>query len=343
MSRKRVGRTLAVLLAVAAVPFTGVASASATEGSVPAEVANYLSTDLPADLTEFYGPGAGGSGIPFDETTKAAPASRVYEFTAGFSAGIDSEPVARRLNQWVSVVSLAGAPVGIATVGINDATVEPELADFSPSPGITAALTTLPETGMLVRDTPRGAWLLVDGDTVTPLFAGSSGLTAPTTVAAYRTLVAKAAAAADLAAAPVDESPNGLVIAGVLLLAIVLVLALESFYPSWRRRRVAAVVGSPVVEPSPAPEPAPVVLTKPAPKPRAKPAAAGTAPPATAAAKPAAAKSASARPTGGATAAAASKPRAARAQVEPASAETASEAVVPAKPRTPRAKPAASE
>ena len=307
MSRKPVGRAIAVLLAVAVVPFTGVSAASATEGSVPAEVASYLSTDLTADLTEFYGPGAAGAGIAFDDTTTAAPASRVFEFTANFSAGVDSEPVARRLNEWISVVSLANVAVGVATVAINDATVEPELADFVPSAGIAAALGTLPVTGMLVRDTPRGAWLLVDGDTVTPLVAGTSGLTAPTTVAAYRTFVAKAAAEADRAAAPVNESPIGLLIAGVLLLAIVAVLALESFYPSWRRRRVTASEPAVDVEPTPEPEPEPrVVAVKAAPKP-------------------------------------ASKPRAPRAKAEPATAEAASEAVIPPKPRTPRAKPAASE
>ena len=322
MSRKRVGRAIAVLIAVAVVPFTGVASASATEGSVPTEVANYLSTDLTADLTEFYGPGAGGTGIAFDATTTAAPASRVFEFTAKFSAGVDSEPVARRLNQWISVISLADVAIGVATVGIDDATVEPELADFVPSPGIAAALGTLPVTGMLVRDIPRGAWLLVDGDTVTPLVAGTSGLTAPTTVAAYRTVVATAAAEDSRAAAPLDGSPSGLLIAGVLLLAIVAVVALESFYPSWRRRRVTASVPAVVVEPAPEPKPEPVVA-KPAPRPRAK---------------PAAATSAGARP-----AAAASKPRAPRAKAEPLGEATASETVKSPTPRPPRAKPAASE
>ena len=253
---RAVGRAAVVFAAVTALCLSPIASASATDGSVPAEVTSYLANDLAADLAEYYGPGVGGTGIAFDETTAAAPASRVFEFTADFVAGVDRQPVARRLNEWISMVSLAGTPAGVATIAIDDATVEPELASFSASPTLVTALSALPATGMLVHDSPRAAWLIVDGDTVTPLFAGISGLTAPTTVTAYRARVARQTAVAGLAVAPADDQPNGLIIAGLVLLLIVLLLAVEAFLPSWRRR-VLEPDEAPAVEPEPRIESAP--------------------------------------------------------------------------------------
>jgi len=135
----------------------GVASASL--GSVPAEVTAYVTGGaMVARLNDVYGPNASGTaGIKFDDTTKAGPISRVYEWTADRLANRPTDHPVQLTNNWVVPITIGGASVGLATIWINPQTVGAELAEFAPSAAIGTALTTVPATAALVRDPATGA------------------------------------------------------------------------------------------------------------------------------------------------------------------------------------------
>ncbi|MBW8872824.1 MAG: hypothetical protein JF618_11935, partial [Leifsonia sp.] len=164
------------------------APASASLGSVPAEVTAYVTGGaMVTRLNDVYGPNASGTaGISFDDTTKAGPISRVYEWTAVRLANHATDHPVQLTNNWVVPITIGGASVGLATIWINPQTVDAELAEFAPSAALGTALTTVPPTAALVRDTTTGAWLaLADGE-VTPLIAGKSGLTGPVPVGSLK-------------------------------------------------------------------------------------------------------------------------------------------------------------
>ena len=206
--------------------------ASATDGSIPKVVADYISTDLVDALTEFYGPGADGDGTLFDASTTYSATSRVWAWTPEFEAGIADKPAERRLNEWVTVVSVGEVVVGVATVSIDPVTGGPQLANFLASPELAAAISGVGATSMLLRDVEREAWLAVEGNTVSPVVVGLSGLSAPSTVAAYRARMVVAQPGTQPAVAQ-PVSADGVLIVGLAAGLVVVVLALERF----RRRR----------------------------------------------------------------------------------------------------------
>lgn len=200
----------------------GVASASL--GSVPAEVTAYVTGGaMVARLNDVYGPNASGTaGIKFDDTTKAGPISRVYEWTADRLANRPTDHPVQLTNNWVVPITIGGASVGLATIWINPQTVGAELAEFAPSAAIGTALTTVPATAALVRDPATGAWLALADGKVTPLIAGTSGLTGPVPVG---TLKLSPPTRAPIA----TTEPNtglALVIGIVGLIVIIIVVAL---------------------------------------------------------------------------------------------------------------------
>ena len=221
---------LAVLLLLISTPALIAIPAAATDGSVPAVVADYIATDLADALNEFYGPGTDGDGILFEDSTAYSSTSRVWAWTAEFEAGIADEPAERRLNEWVTVVSVREVVVGVATVSIDPVTNGPQLAHFLASPELAAALGGVGATSRLLRDIERGAWLAVEGETVSAVVAGRSGITEPTTVAAYRARVA----VQQPEASPTEES-SSLLVAGIAVLLVVLLLGLWR----WWSARVA--------------------------------------------------------------------------------------------------------
>ena len=81
--RQRAWGALAAMIGLAAVALGLVlvpaGAASASLGSVPAEVTAYVTSGaMVARLNDVYGPNASGTaGMKFDETTKAGPISRV--------------------------------------------------------------------------------------------------------------------------------------------------------------------------------------------------------------------------------------------------------------------------
>jgi hypothetical protein len=246
------------MLALALV-LTPAGTASASLGSVPAEVSTYVSSGaMVARLNDVYGPNASGTaGIKFDDTTKPGPISRVYEWTAARLANRATDHPVQLTNNWVVPVTIGGKSVGLATIWINPQTIQPELADFAPSAGLGTALTTVPATAALVRDTATGAWLALSDGKVTPLIAGRSGLTTPAPVDSLKLSSA--------AATPITTTePNaGLALAIGVVGFIVIVIVVALLLPRGRRAKKKAAEAA--VDAAPDAAPAPLASAEPEP------------------------------------------------------------------------------
>lgn len=223
---------LLVLAPVAASAETG----TAAEGSVPSEVARYVADgSLVAQLNDVYGVNDEGDGLAFDETTKPGVVERVHVWSDAIRAGEDTDHPLDLVNEWVVPISIADAPVGLATIWINPATSRPELASFEADPDLATALAAVADGSSLVRDAESAAWLALAPDgTLTPLVPGSTGLSTPVPID-------------DVALLPADGGPPaaggdpgtgiGFAIAVLLLLIAVIVVALV--LPGIRARRGA--------------------------------------------------------------------------------------------------------
>lgn len=205
------------------------AASPAAAAGVPGEITTYIATDLIDDLNEFYGPGQDGAGLLFTDDTTTGPAQRVF----GLTPATVSDPGVRRLNRWITVISIGEQIVGVATVSVEPLTSTPQLDLYLASPEFGTVLAALPEGARLVNDDEREAWFSLEGETLTPLVAGSSGVATPITLATYRASLPTDSV--DAAPAP-PQSPSGLIIAGLVLVLIVLLLAVEAFFPFWRRK-----------------------------------------------------------------------------------------------------------
>ena len=161
----------------------GVASApalAAEQPRVPRQVADYFADDLIPRLVDLYGSGDGvNTGIDFDATATVGAISRVLEWTPDFLAGKRTDVATVLTNNWVAPVSVRGAVIGLATVWINPALDAPELASFEP-PELASALAAAPAGSLLLQDPEHRAWFALDGDVLTPLVTGDSGVTDPT-------------------------------------------------------------------------------------------------------------------------------------------------------------------
>jgi len=244
----------------------GAGAASASLGSVPPEVTAYVTSGaLVARLNDVYGPNASGTaGIRFDDTTKAGPISRVYEWTADRLANRATDHPVQLTNNWVVPITIGGASVGLARIWINPQTVDAELADFTPSAALGTALTTVPATAALVHDTATGAWLALDTGTITPLIAGKSGITGPVPVGSLKLAPAGPAPTAT------TEPNTGLALAIGVVGLIVLIILVALLLPRGRRARARAAAAPTAAEPTTATEPT-VAPEQPAPSPQAIP------------------------------------------------------------------------
>ncbi len=254
---------MAVLLSglFAALALGPAGTASASLGSVPAEVAAYVANGgMVTRLNNVYGKNAVGAGVDFNATTKAGAISRVYEWTSTRLTDVKTDHPVQLTNNWVVPITIADKPVGLATIWINPQSAAPELANFDQMLGLAKALEAVPATAALVRDTTTHAWLALDAGTVTPLIAGTSGLSTPAPVDSL-TLSAGATPAAP------RQPATGLVLAIVGVGVVVAVLLVTLLLPRGRAARArkvrdaaaSAIVGeaSAIAEPAPAPEPVP--------------------------------------------------------------------------------------
>jgi hypothetical protein len=233
MFRRAASAVVAALLAVGFALTGAATSAAASDGSIPVQVSQFLGEGLTARLSDLYGPGTGGTGIAFSSTTAYGSTSRVFEFAPGFVSKArtfstaDPAILARRVDEWVTVVSVDKIPVGVATVSYSTAGGA-VLTTFAPDLTLAAALPKLAATAQLVHDGTHHAWGSLAGDTITPIEAGSTGLTAPISLASYphaTTTAAKQAAGVD----------PGVVAGAITLILIAVIVALAVLWP--RRKR----------------------------------------------------------------------------------------------------------
>ena len=294
-----------VALATAAVFATGDAAGALDEPRVPENVGQYFASGLVPRLVDLFGAKA-GSEVVFDSATKVGGIRRVLSWTTAFLSGAKTDEPTRLTNTWVApVTAVDGTIAGVATVWINPASDQPELADFSSGPALATALGLAPTGTLIIRDDSRSAWFATDGSILTPLVSGSSGVSAATTPADYQRQF--------LLVAPVTAEPaanRGLLIAVFVLGIVVVLLAVFVLLPVGRRRVRAkvALISEPVTTSAPPPvtESAPSVMVAVIPA-AAKPAAAKPA-----AKRPAAAKKPAAKKPAAADPAAAKKPAAAK-------------------------------
>ncbi|MEO5534032.1 MAG: hypothetical protein ABIR17_02745 [Pseudolysinimonas sp.] len=227
---------LATLFALALMLLAPALTASA-DGSVPSEVASYATDGtLVAQLNDVYGPDAAGHGVDFDDTTKVGAISRVHVWSAALIAGQHTDHPIDLRNEWVVPITIGDAPVGLATIWINPASVRPELASFDADPDLAIALAAVPEGASVVRDDASRAWLALGADgIVTTLVAGSTGLSTPVPLDEIALLPAEGGSST---AADGGGSGVTLAVAVVVLLLLVIVVALA--LPGLLRRRKSA-------------------------------------------------------------------------------------------------------
>lgn len=248
MTRFRIVLATSLAASLVLLPATAYAApGSAAEGSVPSEVAGYVTGgSLVAQLNDVYGVDAEGDGIDFDETTKPGVIERVHVWSAELRAGDETEHPLDLVNEWVVPITIADEPIGLAAIWINPATAAPELASFVADADLAVALSAVADGSSLVHDVESAAWLaLADDGTLTPLVPGTTGLSTPVPLDDV----------ALLPPAPGGVPPGGdpgtgvgLAIAVLLLLLAVIVVALV--LPGVRSKKQPADAGA---EPGAAP------------------------------------------------------------------------------------------
>jgi hypothetical protein len=246
---------LALSLTLVGVPAWG------SEGSIPGEVATYASdpAGLIARLADLTGVDAQGNGLTFDETAKAGQLNRVFTFTADFVAGESTKTPIERTNEWTTPITIGDKLVGLATIWINPATIKPELAEFTQNLVIAKPLADIPADAYLIHDLHRHAWLTLQGEDLTAIVVGNSGLKSATTIAKYQTRVIKDAE--QTASQPgSDSGPLILVgLAGAAALALILLRLIPG--APFRKREVRDAPAS-----ATAPEAVPATTVSPKPK-----------------------------------------------------------------------------
>jgi hypothetical protein len=234
---RRLGEALAALaIAVGALVIgqPAVATAAASEGSVPSVVAAYAADPggLIARLDDLFGIGATGSGLNFGNTAKVGELDRVFVWRADFLAGVTGPNPIKRVNEWTATVTIADKPVGVATIWINPAGDVPDLADFAEGASVGAAFEGIPATAALVHDPARSAWFTLEGNDLTPIVAGDSGIESVTTLSTYQSHIADAGKSV----APVDV-PNSGAMNSIIVIAIAVVAVVGFVLVLGRRSR----------------------------------------------------------------------------------------------------------
>jgi hypothetical protein len=248
-------RILAIaILALAGVAATGQSAVALDEPRVPQQVAAYFATGLVPRLADLFGAKAGAE-VVFDATDRVGRVHRVLAWTSAYLAGARSGDPTELTNDWIADVTTSGGTVaGLATVWINPASDLPELADFAPGAALAAAIASAPTGTLIIRDDSHSAWFATDGTTLTPLVSGTSGVTAPTTAAAYQRRFSLVSPTAPAGA----ESTRGLQIAVLVLGIVVVLLAVYVLLPDRRRRARGRNEASDVVPPAAGADSAPL-------------------------------------------------------------------------------------
>jgi hypothetical protein len=252
--RARIGAAL-TLLAALALALVGAPAATASQGSVPAEVSAYAAdpNGLVSRLDDLFGIGSGGAGIDFNETTTVGQLNRVFTFTEAFVAGVATDTPVERQNLWTAPITVNDDAIGLAVIWINPASVAPELADFVRDPGLARSLADVPADSFVVRDEQRAAWFTLAADELTPLVAGTSGLSGPIALDDFQRMMI------DRSSEPVDAPQDSGLITPVTVIIVafvgVVAILLVPQLLARRANRRGGGAAQPEREPAPEPEP----------------------------------------------------------------------------------------
>ncbi|GHD83239.1 hypothetical protein [Salinibacterium amurskyense] len=207
------------------------AAAVASTGSVPPDVSAFAADDdgLLLELEEFFGVDQRGTGLDFRDGIELGEIDRVFLWSNDFHSGVPTDTPVQYVNRWKVPVLIGEEPVGVALIGFDPATVEPEMIDFIRSPGTALALDDVDNDATLVHEPETGAWFALIDDELTPLVRGSSDVAGDTTLAAYQPIVATRSIEV------VEETPQpdqGSVQSVVLIVATIGVVLLALLIPT---------------------------------------------------------------------------------------------------------------
>src|SRR5664279_2732061 len=235
---------------VAMVTIVPAAAATASVGSIPPDIVEFAESDegLLTELEEYFGVDARGDGLDFSEGLELGEIDRIFLWSDAFRAGEATDTPVQYVNRWKIPILIGEEPVGVAMIGIDPATVEPEMIDFIHSAGTALALDEVDADATLVLEPETAAWFSLNDGVITPLVRGTSGVEADTTLSEYQTLLT----GRELEIVEPDPQPDrGSVQSVVLISAAVLLLLLALLIPTImgqvreRRERRAADVDAP--------------------------------------------------------------------------------------------------
>jgi len=235
---------------VAMVMIVPAAAATASVGSIPPDIVEFAESDegLLTELEEYFGVDARGDGLDFSEGLELGEIDRIFLWSDAFRAGEATDTPVQYVNRWKIPILIGEEPVGVAMIGIDPATVEPEMIDFIHSAGTALALDEVDADATLVLEPETAAWFSLNDGVITPLVRGTSGVEADTTLSEYQTLLT----GRELEIVEPDPQPDrGSVQSVVLISAAVLLLLLALLIPTImgqvreRRERRAADVDAP--------------------------------------------------------------------------------------------------
>ena len=235
---------------VAMVTIVPAAAATASVGSIPPDIVEFAESDegLLTELEEYFGVDARGDGLDFSEGLELGEIDRIFLWSDAFRAGEATDTPVQYVNRWKIPILIGEEPVGVAMIGIDPATVEPEMIDFIHSAGTALALDEVDADATLVLEPETAAWFSLNDGVITPLVRGTSGVEADTKLSEYQTLLT----GRELEIVEPDLQPDrGSVQSVVLISAAVLLLLLALLIPTImgqvreRRERRAADVDAP--------------------------------------------------------------------------------------------------
>ncbi|MBH0099836.1 hypothetical protein I6E68_11890 [Salinibacterium sp. NSLL150] len=236
--RRWVGVAAAAMVAI--VTLVPVVGASASVGSTPPDVTLFANADdgLLLELEEFFGQNQRGSGLDFTNGIELGAIDRVFLWSNDYHSGQSTETPVQYVNRWMVPVTIGEEPVGVAMIGIDPATVDPEMIDFIRRPGVALALDDVDDDATLVQEPETGAWFsLLDG-VITPLVRGSSEVAGEMTLEAYQPIVStRLVEVVDETPQPDQGSVQSVVLIVTTIVVVLLVLLIPTVVGQVRERR----------------------------------------------------------------------------------------------------------
>ncbi|WP_341953856.1 hypothetical protein [Salinibacterium sp. TMP30] len=230
----------------AIVAFIPAAGAAASTGSIPPDVSAFAMADdgLILELEEYFGVDQRGDGLDFSEGIELGEIDRIFLWSDAYHSGQSIETPVQYVNRWKVPVLIGDEPVGIAMIGIDPATVEPEMIDFIRSPGIALALDDINTDATLVFEPETGAWFSLSDGSIIPLVRGDSGIAEETTLAQYQPmLTTRVVDVVEPTPQPDQGSVQSVVLIATTAVVLLLALLVPTIIGQVRERRARQAAG----------------------------------------------------------------------------------------------------